>query len=78
MVNGEIVGRVDLKADRASGTLLVPGAFAEQSANLTKTASLLAKELRVMASWLDLESIEVGRKGNLAASLTKALSARRR
>jgi hypothetical protein len=31
-----------------------------------------------MASWLDLESIEVGRKGNLAASLTKALSARRR
>ena len=78
MVNGEIVGRVDLKADRASGTLLVPGVFAEPGANLTKTASLLAKELRVMASWLDLESIEVGRKGNLAASLTKALSARHR
>jgi uncharacterized protein YcaQ len=78
MVNGEIVGRVDLKADRASGTLLVPGAFAEPGANLARTASLLAKELRVMASWLDLESIEVGRKGNLAASLTKALSARHR
>ena len=78
MVNGEIVGRVDLKADRASGTLLVPSVFAELGANLTKTASLLAKELRVMASWLDLESVEVGRKGNLAAALTKALSARRR
>ena len=78
MVNGNIVGRVDLKADRATGTLMVPGAFAEPGVNLTKTASLLSSELQRMATWLDLSSIEVGRKGNLAGHLTKALSARRR
>ncbi|MFZ9817969.1 MAG: DNA glycosylase AlkZ-like family protein, partial [Ilumatobacteraceae bacterium] len=78
MVNGNIVGRVDLKADRATGTLMVPGAFAEPGVNLTKTASLLRTELQRMATWLDLSSIEVGRKGNLAGQLTKALSARRR
>jgi uncharacterized protein YcaQ len=78
MVKGNIVGRVDLKADRATGTLMVPGAFAEPGVNVTKTASLLHSELQRMATWLDLSSIEVGRKGNLAGQLTKALSARRR
>ena len=78
MVDGDIVGRVDLKADRQTGTLLVPGAFAEKGANLTKTASLMSAELKTMARWLDLSSIEVGRKGNLAGPLAKAVSARRR
>ena len=78
MIDGEIVGRVDVKADRATGTLRVPGAFSEPGAHVTKTAASLARELRVMARWLDLETVEVGRKGNLATSLTKALAARRR
>ena len=78
MVNGNIVGRVDLKADRQSGTLMVPGAFAEPGVNLTKTASLLRAELQSMATWLDLSSIDVGRKGNLAGPLAKAVSGRRR
>ncbi len=78
MVDGEVVGRVDAKADRAAGTLRIPGAFAEPGAPLAKTASSLARELRMMARWLDLESVEVGRKGNLAASLSTALAGRRR
>jgi len=37
-------------------------------------ASALATELRSIAAWLSLESFAVGRKGNLAALLKRALT----
>jgi uncharacterized protein YcaQ len=33
----------------------------------------LAEELEEMRRWLDLDRVEVGRRGNLAAALKKAL-----
>jgi uncharacterized protein len=64
-----LVGRVDLKADRARQTLLVLGAFAEPSADLPTVAGELAVELRELARWLECDAIEVSSRGNLASLL---------
>lgn len=73
MINGDIVGRVDLKADRATKTLRVNGAFAEPALSRgdprTATARHLAGELVEMAQWLDLDSVVVERNGNMATQL---------
>ncbi len=79
MVNGEMVGRVDLKADRAAKTLRVNGAFAEPALSRgdsrMATARHLAGELVQIAQWLDLESIVVERNGNMATQLRSAFKA---
>lgn len=74
LLGDELVARVDLKADRKAGRLLVPGAFAEDGADSGFVARHMASELRLMAEWLDLGEIAVGRKGNLARELRSAVS----
>jgi hypothetical protein len=67
------VARVDLKADQRRRTLLVPGAFREPGAPPARTiAGELAAELRELAGWLELETIEVADHGDLAPELRKA------
>jgi uncharacterized protein YcaQ len=63
-----ITARVDLKADRKAGKLLVLAAHAEPDAN-DDTADRLAEELALMASWLGLSSVEVRPTGDLAPKL---------
>jgi hypothetical protein len=72
LLDGELVARVDLKADRAAGALRVPGAFAEPGADLGRVVPELAAELRTMADWLGLTDVLVGERGDLAAALTQA------
>ncbi|MGH4023452.1 MAG: winged helix-turn-helix domain-containing protein [Pseudonocardiaceae bacterium] len=69
LLDGELVGRVDLKADRAAGLLRVHGAFAEPGVDTARVVSELAGVLREMAGWLELDGIAVGQRGDLATSL---------
>jgi uncharacterized protein len=73
MLDGQLVGRVDLKADRRAGVLLVPGAFAEADADRPAVADALARELPRFAEWLGLDAVRVGSRGNLAGALRKRL-----
>ena len=66
-----LVGRVDLKADRKRGRLLVPGAFTEPGQDAARVAGPLAEELRSMAEWLELDAVEVGERGDLAPALRR-------
>jgi uncharacterized protein YcaQ len=72
-----IVARIDLKADRATGRLLVQGAYAEPGAP-PETAEELAAELRRLAGWLSLDDVVVGERGDLAPSLAAAAAAGKR
>jgi uncharacterized protein YcaQ len=71
LLDGELVGRVDLKADRALGVLRVQGAFTEPGADPARVAPELAAELRLMAAWLGLDGVAVGIKGDLAPVLAR-------
>nr|WP_271209940.1 crosslink repair DNA glycosylase YcaQ family protein [Rhodococcus wratislaviensis]GLK34786.1 hypothetical protein GCM10017611_16350 [Rhodococcus wratislaviensis] len=72
LLNGELVARVDLKADRASGTLEVRSAFVEPDRNPGCVVEALLPELRRMATWLGLDDIRVDDRGNLGALLAAA------
>jgi uncharacterized protein YcaQ len=69
LLGDELVGRVDLKADRRARVLRVKAAYGEPGAP-PATAAELAEELRELAAWLDLDGIHVSRRGDLSAALT--------
>lgn len=76
LLDGELVGRVDLKADRTAGVLRVPGAFVEPGRDPVRVAGALAGELASMADWLGLGGVSVGERGNLVDRLRYAVHAR--
>ena len=55
-----IMARVDLKADRRSGSLLVKACHFESGCDRAETESALDDELGALAAWLDLESVAYG------------------
>ena len=61
MMNGEMVGRVDLKAYRANSKLLVHSVHTEKGIKRATISDALDNELRVMAFWLGLDKVENGR-----------------
>ena len=68
LLDGQIVARVDLKADRQAGALLVQSAHGEPDAPLNMPERL-ASELALMARWLGLERVIIGQGGDVASRL---------
>ena len=69
LLDGRLVGRVDLKAERARDALHVVGAFVEPGESGARVVGALAAELTTMASWLGLGAVTVGDRGDLASAL---------
>jgi uncharacterized protein YcaQ len=79
LLGDELVGRVDLKADRKAAVLRVQAAWSERAGTTPDgddelVAAELATSLSELAAWLGLPGgVEVQPRGNLAAALRKAL-----
>jgi uncharacterized protein len=71
LLDGRLVGRVDLKAERSRDALHVVGAFAEPGQSTSRVAQALAGELRTMAGWLGLAEVSVGDRGDLVGALRR-------
>ncbi|HWH28665.1 MAG TPA: crosslink repair DNA glycosylase YcaQ family protein [Mycobacteriales bacterium] len=65
--------RVDLKADRPAGALLVQAAHLEPGQDAADTAAALAAQLRQAAAWQGLADVVVRPRGDLAPALAVAL-----
>ncbi|MET0736475.1 MAG: crosslink repair DNA glycosylase YcaQ family protein [Microbacterium sp.] len=77
LVGDDIVGRVDLKADRQGSQLLVQSAWWEPGPP-AGAAERVADELRTAARWQGLEHISVSRWGDAVEDLAAALPEARR
>jgi uncharacterized protein YcaQ len=56
-----LVARVDLKADRRAGTLLVHGVHYERGADRQTVRARLGEDLGEMARWLELDRVKFAR-----------------
>lgn len=61
LLDDALVARVDVKADRANGTLLVHAIHYEPGVDRRTVRARLDEDLRAMAGWLDLERLKVSR-----------------
>lgn len=75
LLGDALVARVDLKADRSTGTLAVLGAFAEPGTDHRVVAAELSVQLRDLARWLDLDHVDVADRGDLSHELKRAVTA---
>ena len=69
---GRIVGRIDLKSDRKAKVLLVQSTWHETWLSARESAVLardLAKHLKTVAKWQELEAVSVQPVGNLSLEL---------
>lgn len=71
--NGDIVARVDLKADRDADCLIVKGAWTEPSHVSTEIAAPLCHELNRLADWLGMSTCRIGKNGDLSKHLRKQI-----
>jgi hypothetical protein len=71
LLDGELVGRLDLKGDRAKSALLVRGAFVEEGHEPAAVAPRVKAELRTMADWLELDDVVIEPNGALAPALAR-------
>ena len=78
LLGEDLVARVDLKADRHAGVLLVQGAHLEPGFTAGDVSGPLVSELELMASWLGLEGIVVRSNGDLTSHLRGVVASRGR
>jgi uncharacterized protein YcaQ len=73
LMGEKIAARLDLKADRAAGRLLVLAAHLEPGADPQAVAQALHGELHLMAQWLGLDAIDIAGSGDLSPLLARAV-----
>jgi len=71
--NGQIAGRIDLKNDRQNKQLLIQSAWHEPNIEPAALAKDLSKHLSQTAKWQNCSDIQVKKKGNLSAALSKLI-----
>ena len=72
LIGDDVVGRVDLKADRQRSTLRVQSAWWEADAPAS-AASRLAGVLHEAAAWQGLEHISIGQRGTAVEDLARLM-----
>ena len=72
LMGERFAARVDLKAERQSGTLHVLAAHLEERRDPAAVAAALAAELAALAAWLGLSQISIAARGDLAPALATA------
>jgi uncharacterized protein len=75
LLGDQLVGRVDLKADRKASTLRVQAAYIEADQRDVEVAAAAAAELDALRAWLRLDTVAVARRGDLAPALERAVTA---
>ena len=73
LMGERLVARVDLRADRPGRRLMVLASYLEPHAQAGPVAQALARELRTLARWLELDSVTVERPGPFARPLAAAV-----
>ncbi len=71
LLGDQLIGRVDVKADRADRRLLVLGAWEEPGHAMQGAVEALWEALERLAAWLHLPAIHVTGPGDLAAALRR-------
>lgn len=69
-----ITARVDLKADRKESILKVQNVHLESTADEASTAESLAKELSSLATWLNLERVEIKKANAFEKALANLIA----
>lgn len=73
LMDDRLVGRFDLKTDREKGVLEVRAAHVEQGEEPGRVAEAAARELSQLATFVGVDRVGVGRRGNLARALAAAV-----
>ena len=70
LLRDRVAARLDLKRDASSRRLIVRSAYLEPGARKDATAAAVSSEMRELAEWLNLETVVVEQRGDLAAALS--------
>jgi uncharacterized protein YcaQ len=73
-IDDRIVGRVDLKADRQAGRLLVLNAHQEDGVDVGHCCCHLANELHELRDWLGLDAVSVEQSNDFSRSLASTVN----
>lgn len=71
LVDGHIVSRLDVKTDREQGVLRIKASHAEAGRNDIATAARVADAIRDLAQLVEVDSIDVAKKGDMAPLLRR-------
>ena len=72
LLGDRLVGRVDVKTDRAGRVLRVHAAYAEPDVDRAHVAAELRHELEALAALVGVDDVDIGERGDLASLLRAA------